>query len=251
MARHKSKLARKYRRKAEANPPAGDSKKKRAKHVRRRKRSPVAVTVRRNPTPAVDWMDLGTEIGAGFAGFAASRLTTRIVSVQLAKRAPTYAKHAGVASSLATFLAAVLLAKRWKHTEKYADALAFGSGLALLQTVIQTYIPGLGWIVADCSPEVAAAAQPAAVAPASQGGLLDDDDSDDDSWFSYNDAYDRGRHAPSAQPRASQQRSAAAPAPQQTRATQATGPAPGAGEDDDVDSLLADLDDDSLGVFAN
>jgi hypothetical protein len=189
-------------------------------------------------------------VGYGFGGFALSRFATRVTSVQVAKKWPTYARHAGVAAGIVTFLAAVFFAKRSKHTAHQAETLQIGTGLALAQTFIQTYFPTLGWVVADCTnDQVAQAAAAQQVATPTSTGLLPDED-DDDSWGGYNDAYDHGRHAQSAQPRPNAApRQQAAPAAQATRvATHATGPAK---DDDDVDSILAELDDDNLGVFAN
>lgn len=256
MSRRRSKLAKKY--KSRKNPDIPKAAKRKARRtrgykLRRHYKTQVRHEIHRNPS-GVDWASLGITVGYGFGGFALSRFATRVASVQVAKRSEKWAPHAGVVAGLLTFLAAVFLAKRSKHTAPHAETLQIGTGLALAQTVLQTYIPKLGWIVSDCAPEVAAAAAPAQVAtPTSAGSLLPDDD-DDDNWGTYNDAFDHGRHSRDAQPRQNaRQRPITATAPQATRnATQATGPAPSPdGSDDDVDSILAELDDDNLGVFTN
>ena len=243
--RQGSKLATKYRK----GPTAKGSARKR-KIRRRARRNAAESSFRPNPS-GTNWSELGETVAYGFGGFAAGRFTTRVFATQAAKRWPTYAKHAGVIGGVAAFLAAVFLAKRWKQTAAHAETLQLGTGLALAQTVVQTYFPALGWVVADCS-DPAQLAQPVKTAdlpaPASAGLLPDDDEEGDDGWYSYNDAYDHGRHAKDARPRPSQQRPQAPPAPQPTNATTATGPET---DDDDVDSILAELDDENTGIFAN
>jgi hypothetical protein len=261
--RRRSKLAKKYKK----NPDfTGKAKRKAKKHRRgarfvgaprpfgRRRAGKRRIVhelshPRSNPS-SIDWADLGITVGYGFGGFALSRFATRVTSVQVAKRWPSAAKHAGVAAGLVTFLAALFFAKKSRHTAAQAETLQIGTGVALAQTVIQTYFPKLGWVVADCTnDQVAQAAAAQQVAAPTSTGLLDDEDEDNDSvWGGYNDAYDHGRHARSAQPRQSAApRPQAPPAAQATRtATHATGPAT---DDDDVDSILAELDDDNLGVF--
>jgi hypothetical protein len=255
--RRRSKLARKYRK----NPDFESKVKGRAKRrrglgeridgrrgakasIRKRRRPRMPHVARRltgNPAFDVDWVETGKLIGVGFAGFAAGRFITRVVAVQVAKRKPSWAKHIGVAANLAAFLAAVFGAKRWSKTKPYEMPLIFGTGLALAQTIVQTYIPKLGWMVADATPEQLAEASGQIAAPQSQGLLADDDEEDDDidDTYSYNDAYDHGRHARAAQPRPQQ--------PHQPQTAPAMQPAAQPG---DVDDMLAELDDNE-DVFAN
>jgi hypothetical protein len=247
--RRRSPLAKKYRK----NPAFSKSKKRRIK--RRRFRVQVRRSDRRDApryvsghqrhwqrNPAFDW-ETWKPLGVGFAGFAGSCLLTRIASVQVEKRKPTWGRHAGVVSSAAAFVAALLLARKWQKTAPYETSLQYGTGIALAKTVIQTYFPKLGWMVTDASPEVAEAAQAKTlVAPQTAGLLPDDEEDDEDGWYQYNDAYDHGRHAKEAQPRP----------PVPSAAAPARPAAPAAATDDDVDDLLAELsDDDGGGVFAN
>lgn len=133
-------------------------------------------------------------VGPGFAAFAATRLGTRIATTQVAKLKPSMSKHAGAGISVAAFLAAWFLAHRVKFLEKYHTPITVGAAIAALQSLIQLYIPKLGWMVADASPELDAAAiaaatpQLAAVNPDLQ--QVDDDPNE----YTYNDSYDAGRY---------------------------------------------------------
>ena len=163
-----SRLHRRYKRKYRRNPPEGGS-------------------PRRNPPLASDLMEW---IGPGFAAFAASRLLTRIAATELAKRKPSLGKHAGAAAAVATFLAAWFLANRWKAIAKYQMPLIVGSGLAALQSVVQLYLPKLGVLVADATPQIALRQQQARLSPRPEDLVAVDDDPND---YVYNDSFDAGR----------------------------------------------------------
>ena len=137
--------------------------------------------------------DLAEFIGPGFASFAATRLLTRIAATQLAKRKPSWGKHAGALTSIASFLALWWGAHRVKWLEKYHTPLVVGSGIAALQSVLQLYVPKLGWMVSDATPQIAE----------DQGLHLDSEGNaklvagveyldEDPDEYNYNDAYDPG-----------------------------------------------------------
>lgn len=139
--------------------------------------------------------DLAEFIGPGFAGFAATRLLTRIASVQVAKRKPSWGKHVGAVTSVAAFLGAWWGAGRWKPTAKYSTPIVVGAAIAAIQSIIQLYIPKLGWMLADASPELddlklGNTNQIQAQLP-SDLEYVDDDPNE----YTYNDAYDPGRYA--------------------------------------------------------
>lgn len=140
-----------------------------------------------NPPLASDIWDW---IGPGFAAFAATRFLTRIVAVQVAKRKPSLGKHAGAIASAASFAASWFLANRVKMIAKYQMPLIVGSGIAAAQSLVQLYIPKLGVLVADATPQLAA---PKMVAPgirAEDLRVIDDEDPDE---YVYNDSFDAGR----------------------------------------------------------
>lgn len=148
--------------------------------------------------------DLFSYVGPGFAGFAATRFATRVASTQIATRWPNMAKHAGALASVGSFLAAWQLAHRVKVLEPYSEPIAVGSGIAAIQSIIQLYIPRLGWVVSDATPELDATAA-AAVAPAADPSAqvaangFDDNfeilDEVTGSWRAGRDAGDPGRYA--------------------------------------------------------
>lgn len=165
---------------------------RRYKNKRKRRESGDSGGYKRNP-PLIT--DLAEFIGPGFAGFAATRLLTRIASVQLAKKKPSWGKHAGAITSVASFLLAWWGAGRVKWTAKYHTPIVVGSAIAALQSIIQLYIPKLGWMLADASPEIddlRIGTQPNAPQLPPDLEYVDDDDP---NAFVYNDSYDPGRYA--------------------------------------------------------
>lgn len=148
---------------------------------------------RRNP-PLVS--DLAEFIAPGFAGFAATRLLTRIAAVQLAKKKPSWGKHAGAVTSIASFLLAWWGAGRFKYTAKHSTPIVVGSALAALQSLIQLYIPKLGWLIADASPDINDLRLSSPQTPQLPPDLEYVDD-EDPNEFVYNDSYDPGRYATS------------------------------------------------------
>jgi len=167
---------------------------------RRYKKNPGASAPKANP-PLVS--EIGEFIIPGFAGFASTRLLTRIAATQVAKYKPELANHAGALTSVAAFLAAWFLAHRLKWTAQYQQPLVVGAGLALIQSLLQLYFPKLGWIVSDATPEIADAST--AAATAAQPQLLTTPNGvqyraqdvqpihADPNEFTYDDSYDAGR----------------------------------------------------------
>jgi hypothetical protein len=194
----------------------------------------------RNPAPAYrPNPPLFTEIleyaGPGFGGFAVSRFATRAAATQIAKRAPSWGKHAGAAAAVGTFLAAWFLANRWKWLEKWHTPIVVGSGIAMAQSLIQLYLPALGWMVSDASPELAAADQSLSVAQAPQNmHLLPTND--DPNEFTYNDSFDAGRYGHHQSP------------PTTGAGTGPGGPAPSDMSDLAIDDVIGAA---NLGVFAH
>lgn len=158
---------------------------------------------KRNPPLATDVV---AQIIPSFAAFAATRFVTRTAAIQIAKRWPKYAKHAGAMASIGTFAAAWLGAHRVKMLEKYHDMIVIGAGLGAIQSLVQLYLPALGWVVSDCSPQLGATpAQKqllAAQTAAQQQQLSGRPDripqgfkpTTANEWFTYNDAYDAGSY---------------------------------------------------------
>jgi hypothetical protein len=158
----------------------------------------------RSSSSASTISDLFAYVGPGFAGFAATRFATRIASTQIATRWPAWAKHAGAVASVGSFLAAWQLAHRVRMLEKYSEPIAVGSGIAAIQSIIQLYIPRLGWVVSDATPEIDATAATSAAPATSSSAPVATSDFDQNfeildevtgSWRAGRDAGDPGRYA--------------------------------------------------------
>ncbi len=114
---------------------------RRAKKIVKRSSAP-----KENPPLFTDLVEF---IIPGFAGYAATRFTSRITRGMVEKRFPKLGKHAAVLSSLAAFGASWLLIHRVKKVAKYHTPATVGAAIAAMQTVVQTYFPKYGWIVSD------------------------------------------------------------------------------------------------------
>ena len=162
---------------------------RRYKH--RRNRSGADPAPRRNPPL---FTDLAEWVGPGFAGFAVTRFATRVAATQIEQWKPAWGKHVGAGVSVGAFLAAWFLAHRVKWLAKYHTPITVGAAIAALQSLIQLYIPKLGWMVADASPELAAAA--AIPAAQLQNANLDlQPVNDDPNEYTFNDSFDAGRYS--------------------------------------------------------
>lgn len=140
--------------------------------------------------------DLAEFVLPGFGGFAAARFVTRCAATQVAKRAPSWGRHAGAVAAVGTFGAAWFLAHKWKWLERWHTPIVVGSAIAALQSLIQLYLPMIGWMVSDATPEIAAGS---AAVPSVQDRQLAQmrlqPTDEDPNEFVYNDAYDPGRYA--------------------------------------------------------
>jgi hypothetical protein len=88
-----------------------------------------------------------------FGSYAASRFLERMAFVQVMKRWPKLGKHAPVVAGLIAAVAAHYLGKKVKALKKYENPIMIGAAIALIQTLIQTYLPTFGWIVSDFSAD--------------------------------------------------------------------------------------------------
>ena len=155
---------------------------------------------KRNPPLATD---IASYIVPGFAAFVLDRLVSRTAAVQIAKRWPKFAKHASAISAVGTFGAAWFGAHKVKYLEKYHDAIVIGSGLAMLQTLAQLYVPKLHSLLGDpCPTPMRAMASPLArqqISASSAPAPMSTDaipagfkPTSAAEWYTYNDSYDAG-----------------------------------------------------------
>ncbi len=138
--------------------------------------------------------DLAEFIGPGFASFAATRLLTRIAATQLAKRKPSWGKHAGAITSIAAFAAAWFGAHRVKWLERYHTPIVVGAAIAALQSVIQLYVPKLGWMISDATPQIDDEAASLAIDAPAQARLIPGIEylDEDPNEYTNNDSFDPG-----------------------------------------------------------
>ncbi len=195
------------------------------KRRRRRAKSNPSPAPRRNPASSTL-----ADVGTGFGAFAASRLLTRMATMATSSRKPSWARHAGAAAALATFFAAYFGAGRVKALQRFQTPILLGAGVAALQTVVQTYLTSLSWLVSEVPARELAGAQ------AAQGfgdaGVLPADP----NWYTTNDAFDGGRWREVLPG----ELETAAPLPRRTSAP----PTPAAAAQ--VDDLMADLEADAM-----
>lgn len=156
-------------------------------HRRYARKNPAADP---RPNPPL-FSELAEFVAPGFAGFAATRFATRIAATQIAKRAPSWGKHAGAGVSVAAFLASWFLAHRLRWLAKYQMPITVGAAIAAMQSLVQLYAPRLGWMVADASPELDQAPVTQQLTAPPELQPVDDDPNE----YTYNDSYDAGRYS--------------------------------------------------------
>lgn len=113
---------------------------------RKKEEAPAPVAAKSNPPPMQDFVDF---IVPGFAGFAGTKLTTRVVNGMVLKRYPKLAKHSSVLSAFGAATLAWLLVHRVKRLEKYHTPVVVGAGIAAIQTAVQAYMPKYAVLVSD------------------------------------------------------------------------------------------------------
>jgi len=152
---------------------------------------------RRNPehNPPL-FTDILEFVGPGFAAFATTRLVTRVATTQIAKRAPSWGKHAGAAASAGTFLAAWFLGHKLKWLERWHTPIVVGSAIAALQSLLQLYLPAIGWVVSDASAVLPNASSQNALTAQDQAlaQMHLEPTNEDPGEFVFNDSYDAGRY---------------------------------------------------------
>lgn len=102
-----------------------------------------------NPGKLMKWVPEGlVDVVPGFGAYAGSRLASRLAWKALAQK--RFGRHAaplvGVGAVVGAFLAC-----RHPSLRKYAVPVLIGTGIAAVQTLMQTYLPSMGWVVSDWS----------------------------------------------------------------------------------------------------
>jgi hypothetical protein len=146
------------------------AKKKRKKGLAAYKRAKkntdiVTKSAKSNPPPIQDLMEF---VVPGFAGYAGTRMTSRIVHGMVIKKWPKLAKHASVISTGLAAAGAWLLVHRVEKIQQYHTPVVVGASIAAIQTAVQAYLPKYGWMVSDHNINAQTAAQAALPSPAAQ-----------------------------------------------------------------------------------
>ncbi len=134
---------------------------------KRAKKNNSVVSRKSNPPPL---KDLAEFVVPGFAGYAGTRMVSRIVHGMIIRRYPRLAKHASVISTGLAAAAAWFLVHRIKSVKQYHTPVVVGAGIAALQTAVQAYLPKYGWMVSDHNLNAQTPAQ--AALPPSQAAQL-------------------------------------------------------------------------------
>lgn len=176
--------------------------------------------------------DIASYLIPGIAAFALDRFVTRVAAMQIAKRWPKLAKHAGAIAAIGTFGAAWYGAHKVKYLEKYHHPIVIGTGLAALQSLAQIYLPKLSAIIGEPLPThsaltastnatarqiaatSAAHAQQQAPAPTVPAGFKP---TTANEWYTYNDAYDAGGYKGKVEVPTSQTNAPPAPDPEEAQ----------------------------------
>lgn len=186
------------------------------------------------PNPGIV-ADLARDLLPAVAGFVGSRLTTRMVTLMVAKKWPRFAQHAGAIWSVGLSAAAYFGADKIKSISKYQEGIFIGTSLATVATVVQSYIPALGWMFAEV--------RPAELAPPQDAEQLTAGDYGNPYGGEYNDAFDAGRYSPPAT-------APTANAPRVAAAAAAAASPEVAQADAALDDLMAELGaDEGGGIF--
>lgn len=120
-----------------------------------------ATTARRNPAqdeeiPEITSVEeMGVQVGTAFVGYGSTRLLARILYTALRTKYPKLAPWGGTGSTAIVFLLVWLVGSRSEKLRKYHAALTVGAGIALLQNMIRTWVPKLGWMIGDYQQDAA------------------------------------------------------------------------------------------------
>ena len=116
------------------------------KRSNRAKKNTEVIQAKGNPPPMQDLVEF---IVPGFAGYAGTRLASRIVHGVVIKKWPKLAKHASVLSTFGAAGAAFLAVHRIERLQQYHTPVVVGASIAAIQTAVQAYLPKYGWMVSD------------------------------------------------------------------------------------------------------
>lgn len=103
---------------------------------------PVKNAARKNPMLG-EFTDLGLTIGTAAGAYAVNRTGANMIEKLVGNKLGFLTKHLTPLASLG--LAALLwyVAEKWAWLRRYQNSVVVGSGIAVVHTLVQRYIPGL------------------------------------------------------------------------------------------------------------
>lgn len=117
------------------------------KRAEKKKEAPKEKAAPKENPPAIT--DIVDFVVPGFAGYAGTRLVSRVAYGALMKRWPKLAKHGSVLSTFGAAGLAWLMVHRIHRLRTYHTPVVVGASIAAIQTAVQAYVPKYGWIVSD------------------------------------------------------------------------------------------------------
>lgn len=91
-------------------------------------------------------------VGPAAGGYVATRVVNRVARALATKKSPRFGKHAGPLASLVSLCAIYFVSKKYGKLKNYSEAIVAGSIIAVVQSLVQAYVPGLLWLF-DMSPQ--------------------------------------------------------------------------------------------------
>jgi hypothetical protein len=123
------------------------------KHTRAKR--PITRAPRSNPGNA--FLDTVMPVLPAVASYAGARIIGRIFRMVIGQKiaAGAYAKHFGPLGNLLAFGGAYIAGQKVASARRYQTEMLIGAGIALFQSLLETYMPGMSYIV-DSSPQLTA-----------------------------------------------------------------------------------------------
>lgn len=113
----------------------------------RKKRAPRKnpVSYRENQVTSKIWQTVGGNgLVHAVGGYAGTRLGGRLLRSILGSKFPALGRHGGPLGNLLMAVAVYFASQKWK---KIREEAMIGSAVAVFQSLLQTYIPGLAWLI--------------------------------------------------------------------------------------------------------
>lgn len=118
---------------------------------RRRNASGALAALGGSASAVLSSVPMAGDLLPGLGGYAATRMVGRLVRNVLGGRWPRFFRHYGPLGNLIALLAIWAVMEKWSKARKYKDPAVLGAGIAFVQTLLQTYLPGLSWLF-DAQP---------------------------------------------------------------------------------------------------